>query len=283
MSYQNPTITDPASRTAVKTRVRVLAILGATALTIIAIALMPRIQQDESYHNFADLRSMFGISNFLNVISNVPFLLCGIAGLLFVTRTGRPAFRDAFVHRIERWPYVLFFLGVSLTCFGSAYYHLSPNTERLMWDRLPMSIAFMSLLAAVIAERIDMRTGLVLLAPLVVVGVGSVIYWRVGEMNGRGDLRPYALVQFYSMLAVIISAMMFPSRYSHGRALFVAVGWYIAAKFFELLDQQIFALGQIVSGHTVKHVAAAMAAFCILQMLKRRSQLSAKETPALMS
>ena len=260
-----------------------LAILGATALTIIAIALMPRIQQDESYHNFADLRSMFGISNFLNVISNVPFLLCGIAGLLFVTRTGRPAFRDAFVHRIERWPYVLFFLGVSLTCFGSAYYHLSPNTERLMWDRLPMSIAFMSLLAAVIAERIDMRTGLVLLAPLVVVGVGSVIYWRVGEMNGRGDLRPYALVQFYSMLAVIISAMMFPSRYSHGRALFVAVGWYIAAKFFELLDQQIFALGQIVSGHTVKHVAAAMAAFCILQMLKRRSQLSAKETPALMS
>jgi hypothetical protein len=259
-----------------------MAIAGATALTIVAVALMPRIQQDESYHNFADQRPLFGISNCLNVLSNVPFLLCGIAGLLFVIRARTPAFTNAFVHRIERWPYLLFFLGISLTCFGSAYYHLSPNTERLMWDRIPMSIAFMSLLAAVIVERIDLRAGLIALAPLVVVGVGSVIYWRVGEMHGTGDLRPYALVQFYSMLAVIISAAIFPSRYSHGRVLFVAVGWYSAAKLFELMDQQMFAMGRIVSGHTVKHIAAAMAAFCILQMLKDRSQLSSKQSPALM-
>ena len=262
--------------------VRVLAIVGATLLTIVAIALMPRIQQDESYHNFADQRSMLGIANFLNVVSNLPFLLCGIAGLLFLGHTRKPVSRDSFVHRVERWPYALFFLGVSLTCVGSAYYHLSPNTERLMWDRLPMSIAFMALLAVVISERIDMRAGLVSLALLVVVGVGSVIYWRVGEMNHSGDLRPYALVQFYSLLAVIICSGMFSSRYSHGGWLFVAVGWYGAAKLFELLDRQIFALGRIVSGHSVKHIAAAIGACCILHMLRRRSPLTAKETPALM-
>jgi hypothetical protein len=282
VSYQSTTISNPGTRPRITTRVRVLAILGATVLTIVAIALMPRIQQDESYHNFADKRLILGIANFLNVMSNLPFLLCGIAGLLFLARTRKAVSGDTFVHWLERWPYALFFLGVSLTCAGSAYYHLSPNTDRLMWDRLPMSIAFMALLAVVITERIDMRAGLVSLAPLVLVGAGSVIYWRVGEMNGSGDLRPYALVQFYSMLAVIICSGMFHSRYSHGRWLFVAVGWYAAAKLFELLDRQVFAMGQIVSGHSVKHIAAAISAYCILDMLKRRSQLTAKETPALM-
>ena len=246
------------------------AILGLTFVAIVAVALAPRISQDESYHQFADQRSLLGVDNFLNVVSNLPFLLTGIAGLLFVTGKNSSASAGTFLHRLERWPYIVFFVGVALTCFGSAYYHLSPNTKRLMWDRLPMSIAFMSLLAAVITERINLKAGLASLVPLVLVGAGSVIYWRLGEMNGNGDLRPYALVQFYSMLAVIICAIVFPSRYSQRRGLFLAVGWYGAAKLFELLDQQVFALGSIVSGHTAKHIAAATAAYCIFQMLRRR-------------
>ena len=252
------------------TRVRALAIIGLTLAMIVAMALAPRIPQNESYHDFADQRAVFGISNFLNVVSNLPFLFIGIAGLLFLTPNQPKSSSGSFLHRFERWPYVVFFLGVTLTCFGSAYYHLSPNSDCLMWDRLPMSIAFMSLLAAVIAERISLRAGLVSLLPLVAVGVASVIYWHLGEQSGNGDLRPYALVQFYSLVAIILTAIMFPSRYTRGRELLVASVCYAFAKALEVLDSQIFALGQIVSGHTLKHVLAAISVYWILHMLKNR-------------
>lgn len=268
MNYHGATLKNAVSRTLITTRVRAVVIIALTVSTLVAMALMPRIPQDESYHSFADQRSVLGIHNFLNVVSNLPFLLAGIAGLLFLARKHSTA--PTFTHRLERWPYTLFFLGVALTCFGSAYYHLSPGTARLMWDRLPMSIAFMALFAAVIAERINLRAGLVSLGPLVIVGVGSVIYWHLGEQSGRGDLRPYILVQFYSLLAIILAAIMFPSRYTRSGAVLVASVCYAFAKAVEVLDLQIFALGRIVSGHTLKHIVAAAAVYWILHMLKHR-------------
>lgn len=141
VNYQEATLSNAESRTLMTTRVRVLAIIGLTLATIVAMALAPRIPQNESYHDFADQRSVLGVSNFLNVVSNLPFFLTGLSGLLFLTRKQSTASRGSFLHRFERWPYVMFFLGVTLTCFGSAYYHLSPNSDRLMWDRLPISIA----------------------------------------------------------------------------------------------------------------------------------------------
>ena len=250
-------------------RVGTLTMIGLNVATIVATALVPRIQQDEAYHHFADQRSLLGIANFMNVASNLPFLATGIAGLLFVNRKSSLAY-NTFLHRFERWPYIVFFFGVMLTCFGSAYYHQSPNTERLMWDRLPMSIAFMSLLAAVISERINVRAGLVLLAPLVVIGVGSVIYWHLSEQRGSGDLRPYVLVQFYSLLAIVLTAIMFPSRYTKGDAMLVTCGFYALAKVLELLDGQILSIGGIVSGHSLKHIVAAIAVYWIFRMLKQR-------------
>lgn len=268
---------NPGKRMLITARTRTMVIIALTLATIFAMTLAPRIPQSESYHNFADQRSVLGISNFLNVVSNLPFLLIGISGLILLARPNSPGSIGRLLHRSERWPYFTFFLGVTITCLGSAYYHLSPNSDRLMWDRLPMSIAFTSLLAAVIAERINLKVGLVSLAPLLAVGVGSVVYWHLGERSGGGDLRPYVLVQFYSMVAVIVCAVIFPSRYTYSRGLFVAVVWYIAAKLLELLDQQMFALGRVVSGHTVKHVAAATGAYCILHMLQLRSRLVGKD------
>jgi hypothetical protein len=245
--------------------------IGLTLSSIVVMALVPRIPQDEAYHHFADQRSVFGIANFLNVVSNLPFLLTGIAGLLFLTRNDSTALSGTFINLFERWPYVVFFFGVTLTCFGSAYYHLSPNTDRLMWDRLPMSIAFMSLFATVIAERIHLRAGLISLAPLVVVGVGSVLYWHLGEQSGSGDLRPYVVVQFYSLLAIVLIAILFPSRYTRSGELLGATGFYVLAKAVEVLDSQVFAIGRIVSGHTLKHIVAAVAAYWIFHMLRHRT------------
>ena len=130
---------------------RTLIVCVITVVTIMGLVLVGPIPQDERYHGFADQRSMLGIPNFLNVASNVPFLLTGLAGLGFVLGYALPS-TGSFINRFERLPYVSFFLGITLTCFGSAYYHLAPTSDRLVWDRMPMSIAFMSLLAATIAE-----------------------------------------------------------------------------------------------------------------------------------
>lgn len=251
-------------------QLRVLVVCGITLATLVGLALVGPIPQDEDYHVFADRRSMMGISNFLNVASNLPFLLVGIAGLIFVTSKNSTASTKVFLDKVERWPYILFFIGVTLTCFGSSYYHLSPTSERLMWDRIPMSIAFMSLLSAVIAERLSVKAGLLSLVPFVFIGVGSVIYWRLGAQSGHGDLRPYIIVQFYSLLAVVLVAAFFPSRYTRTRDIFVSAGIYALAKLVEILDSAIFAIGGIVSGHTLKHIVAAGSIYAVLQMLKHR-------------
>jgi hypothetical protein len=248
-------------------RVWILVLAGLTLAAIVAMALVPRIPQDPSYHNFADQRALLGVPNFLNVVSNLPFLAVGIAGLLFLAR---PVFGECFPAQSERPAYLTFFLGIALTCFGSAYYHLAPSNERLVWDRLPMSIAFMSLLAAIISERIDAKAGVISLLPLLMLGAGSVIYWYLSEQTGTGDLRPYVLVQFYSGLAIALIALVFPSRQTRSGELFFALIFYGLAKVFELLDSAAFNLSGIISGHTLKHLAAAVSAWCILRMIEGR-------------
>lgn len=251
-------------------RIRIM-LGGLTLAAIIAIAFVPRIPQSEAYHNFADQRTLIGIRNFLNVISNLAFLLIGVSGLLFVTR---PNSQSSFLQPSERAPYVAFFLGVTLTCIGSAYYHFSPSTGRLMWDRLPMTIAFTSLLSAVIAERINPKAGLALLLPMLLIGASSVVYWHLSERSGDGDLRPYIIVQYYSALVMVLIVVMSPARYTGTGQLLIALILYIFAKGLEAMDSAVFELGRIVSGHTLKHLAAAVAVWFILHMLKHRAPSS---------
>jgi hypothetical protein len=134
-----------------------------------------------------------------------------------------------------------------------------------------MSIAFMSLLSAVISERINLKGGILSLAPLLAAGIGSVLYWHFGEQSGSGDLRPYVLVQFYSLAAIILASITLPSRYTRNRDLLGVAAFYSIAKVLELLDAQIFGLGRMVSGHTLKHIVAGGSAFWILHMLRQRS------------
>src|SRR5215831_18703367 len=149
------------------------ALLGAAVL---AAALAPPIPQDPAYHRFADTRVMWGIPNALNVLSNVAFVVVGALGLSSVW----PGRSDGGVHfhsAGECWPYVVFFGGFALTGLGSAYYHLSPGNETLVWDRLPLAITLMGLFSATIVDRVSVKAGLVLLAPLVLIGIGSVLWW----------------------------------------------------------------------------------------------------------
>ena len=248
-------------------------VLAAAIVAAVAF-LLPPIPQPQWYHMFADQRAFFGMPNFNDVVSNLPFAVVGLWGLAFVLRFDGKQGRTHFLDNRERWPYAVVFAGLLLTAFGSAYYHVQPRNETLVWDRLPMTLVFMSLLAAIVAERISLRAGLWLLPILLAIGVVSVLQWRVSELRGAGDLRFYAAVQLYAVLFLLI-ALFLPSHYTRGRDLAIIAGFYVVAKILEALDRPIFELGHIVSGHTLKHLAAACAGYWILRMLQKRRPIEA--------
>lgn len=241
-------------------------LLAFTALCVVAAFILPAIPQWLDYHQFADRRRVLGIANFFDVASNVGFLIAGLAGLLVVWG-GRARFELAR----ERWPWTAFFLGILLTAFGSSYYHLAPDNERLFWDRLPMTFAFMGLVSSQIVDRVSVRAGIVSLGPLLIAGAASVIYWRWTERLGAGNVAPYGIVQGYAMVVLLILALVAPSRYTRGTDLWWIFFWYVLSKLLEIFDAGVFALGHVVSGHTLKHLAACGSAFVACAMLMRRS------------
>ena len=228
--------------------VRWLLISAVLALAFLVLA--PPIPQDQDYHLFADQRSVLGFPNFWNVISNFPFLLVGVLGLC--------AFHDAASR--------VLFAGVALTAFGSGYYHLHPNDATLVWDRLPITLVFMPLLALVISQWMGPAWGRRLLWPLVLFGIASVVWWRY-----TGDLRPYAVAQFGPAL-VMLPAFGFDRTI---RGLWPAGALYSLAKLAETFDRGIYAAIP-VSGHTLKHLAAALATFWILHWRRSTPPLAMK-------
>ena len=232
----------------------------------IAVFISP-IAQNPAYHQFADRRAFLGIPYFGDTASNIGFLIVGALGLAFLF--GKPG-RSMFDAPGERRPYLIFFVGFALVGGGSAYYHVDPTTEILIWDRLAMTVAFMALFSAFITDRIHTRAGVVVMLPLLLaIGIGAVIYWHLTEAAGHGDLRPYGVVQFYPMLAIPLICLLFPGRHTTGKHVFYLVLWYALTKLCEQLDSEIYTvLGDMVSGHTLKHLTAAVAAYMVLAMLR---------------
>jgi hypothetical protein len=247
-------------------RTGVWILAGVTLLVTAAATFAPRIAQPLSYHHFADQRSWLGIPNFGNVASNLGFAAVGLWGLwVLLAKPARVVFLDAR----ERRNYLIVFGGMVLVACASSYYHLAPDNSRLVWDRLPMTIVFMALVAGMISERLSVRAGLALLPVLLVLGVASVIQWSLSEKAGRGDLRFYAAVQIYAVLVLLLILLLRP-RYTRSRDLVVVVGLYALAKVLETWDRTIFRAGHVVSGHTLKHLSAVAAGWWILRMLERR-------------
>jgi len=257
-------------------------VLGFLALGIIALGsifCLPPIPQDQSYHAFADDRTMLGVPNFLNVASNLPFVVVGALGLWSLLRhdTVRP---DGPVREpAERWPLLVLFVGVLLTGFGSSYYHLDPNNDRLVWDRLPMTVAFMGFFASMIGERIGVRAGTWLLWPLMWLGFASVLNWDMGERRHAGDLRLYGFVQFYPLVTIPLMMYLFLPRYTRAGDVMITLAFYVVAKVLEAgpVDHAIYDLGHLVSGHTLKHLAAAFGAYWLCHMVRYRRPIPALE------
>ncbi len=253
---------------------RVWVLLAATLAAVFIVYLFPAIPQNEAYHQFADQRTVLGIPNGLNVLSNACFLLVGLPGIGLTLRGA------GFLDPRERWPYCAFFIGVTLTAFGSAWYHLDPNNHTLVWDRIPMTIGFLALVAALIAERIDVTTGLWLLLPLIAAGIGTVIDWEITQSRGHGDLRPYAITQFGSLLVMVLLLVLFPARYTRSLDFGISLALYGVAKIFEATDRLVFSIGRMVGGHVIKHILAALSAYWIFRMLRLRLPVSRQTSSA---
>lgn len=241
-------------------------------LTIIGLVItfsMSPIPQSTTYHAFADQTQFLGIENFLNVFSNLPFIVVGIIGLRLLKRSG--------VKKPIAVIYGVLFTGIFLIGFGSAYYHLAPSNSSLVWDRIPMTIVFMAFLTAVIAECISIKTGRLLLFPLVIIGIASVLWWNYTEQVGHGDMRLYGFVQFYPMIVIPVILILFPSPVSAKawRSLMWVVIWYVFAKLFEHFDKEIYATTGFVSGHSLKHLAAALATWYMVHAFAKKYGMNA--------
>jgi len=239
---------------------RKLAIGIVAALAIAGTFLLDPIPQDPAYHDFTDKREFLGVPNFWNVVTNLPFLFAGALGLARLQRLASPALRTH---------YLVFCIAVALVALGSAVYHLEPSNPALVWDRLPITVAFMVLFSAIVADRVSWLAGRALLWPLVTLGIASIAWWIRTETVGQGDLRPYAIVQFLPMLLVPMILLLWRENDLSTKWLWLGFGAYAAAKLAEYFDAPILTATGGFSGHSLKHLLAALAAWWIIRSFQR--------------
>jgi hypothetical protein len=245
-------------------------IIVLTILSSVVMIFATPIPQDTAYHAFADTRTLLGIPNFWNVVSNLGFLVVGVYGLyqLHITRSLQ-------VEATVKASYILFFVGVTSVAFGSAYYHWLPSNATLLWDRLPMTLAFMALLSFALAEFLSVTWGRVALLPLFFLGLASVGYWYWGELRGAGDLRLYVLVQFFPMILLLILFTFGQPVFQDNFGYYQLLAAYVLAKVAEHFDELIAQwTAGVMAGHALKHLLAAIGVWLLLRCLARRVRVA---------
>lgn len=243
---------------------RILLLAAISLLGMLYTYMLQPIPQNPAYHSFADKHSTAGIANFANVLSNLPFLLVGAYGMWILVKSNT----SNTIHTV----YGVMFTGIFLTGIGSAYYHYAPGNSRLVFDRIPMVLVFMAFLSATIAGWINARAGISLLWPLLLLGIASVVWWHYTELKGAGDLRLYGFIQFYPMLIIPVIFMLFASPENNRglKWLVWVLLWYCAAKVFELLDAPLYRFTGFISGHSLKHIAAALATWYMVRFFQKK-------------
>jgi hypothetical protein len=235
--------------------------LAVLAMSLGVWLVVPTLAQDQAYHSFADQRSLPGLPNAADVLSNLAFLLVGCYGVVHLVTIDHEGFSRAA--RASLWCIAL---GFCMTALGSAWYHRDPNDATLVWDRLPMTVIFAGLLGLALAQRVGVNVARVGLALILELGVASIFYWRL-----TGDLSLYLLLQFGGLAALLVLLAVT----KRGDDPF-PWGWlivlYVLAKAAELEDHAIWrATGGVVAGHTLKHLLAAAAGLALLRPLSRRA------------
>lgn len=243
-------------------------VLAAVAAASVAVLLwMDPLAQNPGYHRFADQRTLHGLPNFWNVTTNLPMVVVGLMGMIRILMRRSSGYLPQLAH-----VYMAFFCGLFLTGWGSAYYHIEPDNASLLYDRLPMTVLFVSFFCIVWGEHISPAAVRWILWPLIAAGLAAVIYWYWTETQGRGDLRPYALVQFMPMLLIPLILLFYRSKLSGIVWLWGVVAAYGASKLAEALDLPIYDYLGAFSGHSIKHLVAALAAYLLYLAIGKREK-----------
>ncbi|KAJ1442806.1 hypothetical protein SESBI_00686 [Sesbania bispinosa] len=191
-------------------------VLGAAFLCCISFFLFtPKIPRSPNHHRFADLRNLLGVPNTLNVITNFPFLVAGVLGLVLALEGG--VFNIS--SQAEVWTWVLFYAGIAGVAFGSTYYHLKPDNNRVLWDTLPMMVAYSSLFSGLVVERISRWIGLCCMFALLLAAFTCVVYERIYD-----DIRFCLMFQWILPLSIAAVAFVYRSNYTHSRYWFSSMG-----------------------------------------------------------
>ena len=245
---------------------------GLVVALILAIALAclgPAVAQYADYHAFADQRTLWGLPFAMDVLSNAPFALLGVWGLQRLRSIHTPrARRTGFVALVpcdaQRPLAQLFFGGLVLTALCSSYYHLQPDDLGLAIDRMGMLAAFAGLMGLAAADRISARAGQWTAAAVLALGPVAVGVWALTD-----NLLPWSVLQGGGMLLIVCLALRKPLIGAWDVPLLAVIAWYVLAKLLELGDHHILALTDgLVSGHTLKHLAAAFAAWPVLSVMQ---------------
>lgn len=236
-------------------KIKLLCLISVPLVLLIVLFSKPVIVQDQSYHQFADQRLFFGIPNAMDVLSNIFFLVVGFLGL-----------NQLLANQSQKnWSWIVFFISIAFIAPGSAYYHWAPNDFTLVWDRLPMSVGFMALYVVMLSEHISEKIERTL-PWAALLGLASVLVWVFTT-----DLRLYFWIQFSSFLTIPMILLLYPSRYSHKQYYAYTLGAYGVAKIVEVKDKLIFEeTHQFISGHSLKHIFAAVGIGFLWWMLKIR-------------
>ncbi len=212
-------------------------------------------------HHFVDGRTWLGIPNAADVLSNLPFAAIGVWGLALQANTDKAS--QPFLGR-ESFVLTLFFIGLIFTAIGSMLYHLAPSDNSLLWDRAGMAFAFAGMLGVAASERVSARSGIWLGLGGLLAGALALVVW-----SKTSDVLPWMVLQFGSLALILILAVTRKHAKSLGVSLYAVVAWYALAKVFESNDHAIFEVtGHFISGHTLKHLAASLAALPIIRALK---------------
>lgn len=244
----------------------VLVLLPFTCFCIALLFSAP-IPQSEHYHLFADDRFWL-IPNFMNVFSNLIFMFTGYYAAL--------NFDFSKLEKNERIYLLTFVVGVFFTGYGSMYYHLIPNSNSLVWDRLPMSIAFGGFTSWVLSKTIfknfkKQKLDFYAYIFLVLLSFGSVLYWSYTQDLGRGDLRIYYAVQFGAIATTLMALLIYDKSDLPKKPCSYLFVFYILAKLVESFDKQIYQISHhIVSGHPLKHLLAGFGCYLFLRYLKKQ-------------
>ncbi len=244
----------------VKRHYKEIVLIAVFIVTVVVLSSIQPIAQDLAYHNFSDFRSYLGIPYFSDVVSNLPFLIIGVMGWQLSNKIYR---KKTMVYFLMIF---ILFTGIFFTGVGSAFYHYAPNNFTLIFDRLPMTLVFTSFFASIIYDYVGSRVGTMAFYSLIILGVYSIFYWYYTEITGVGDLRLYAFIQFFPVVAVPFILIFYKNNQLYTKQLMFVFIAYVISKLTEHYDAAIFEFLKVISGHTIKHLFSALAAYFIYQI-----------------